>query len=252
MTTSLPLILVHGIRLNGGAWTEVIHHLPAGVRAVAVDLPGHGSRRGERFSFDGAGEVLREAVDQVGGRAIVVGHSLGGYAAMAFAAREPDLVAGLVVAGATCVPTPTVTAPFLVAHSVLSSWADGGERVSARVLRMALPRRTAAAVTHAGIASEVIPDAVTALRASRPLEDLAAYPGPVRFVNGRHDHLRAEERRFLAAAPHARLTVIPGGHYLPMTRPLVFARELATLSSSIEYGPVPDQTAPTPKTRPSA
>ncbi len=233
MVSPLPLVLVHGIRLNRAAWTEVVEHLPAGWPATAIDLPGHGARRGERFSFEAAGTVLRDAIDRVGGRAVVVGHSLGGHAATAFAARQPDRVAGLVVAGATGVPTPAATAPFLVAHRVLSSWADGGERASARVLRAVLPRRTADEVARAGIASEVIPDVVAALRESRPLDDLAAYPGPVRFVNGRFDHLRADERRFLGAAQRGSLVVTArGGHYLPMTRPRSFARELEAFAGT--------------------
>lgn len=145
---------------------------------MAIDLPGHGAHRGQRFSFEAAGDLLRDEIDRVGGRAVVAGHSLGGYAAMVYAAREPERVAGLVVAGATCVPTSGATAPFLVAHRVLSSWADGGERVSARVLRATLPRRTAGEVARAGIASEVIPDVVAALRASRPLDHVAATTCP--------------------------------------------------------------------------
>jgi len=231
---SLPFVLVHGIRLNRAAWTEVVEHLPARWPAAPVDLPGHGARRGQRFSFEAAGDVLRDEIDRLGGRAVVVGHSLGGYAAMAFAAREPDRVAGLLVAGATGVPTPAATAPFLVAHRVLSGRADGGERASARVLSAVLPRRTAAEVARVGIASEVIPDVVAALRASRPLEHLAAYPGPVRFVNGRFDHLRADERRFLGAASRGSLVVAPrAGHYLPMTRPRTFARELEAFASAV-------------------
>ncbi|WP_198169800.1 alpha/beta fold hydrolase [Agromyces laixinhei] len=236
-------VFVHGIRLNRAAWVEVIDHLPPESVATAVDLPGHGSRRGQHFSFEAAGEVVLEAIDRVGGRAIVVGHSLGGYAAMASASREPERVAGLVVAGATYAPTRATTAPFLAAHRMLSSWSDGGERVSARVLRAVLPRRTAEAIARAGIASEVIPDVVAALRAVRPLDDLAAYAGPVRFVNGRFDHFRAEERRFLSATSDSSLVVAPvGGHYLPMTRPMAFARELRAFASTIE--PAGSESAP--------
>ncbi|MRG61290.1 alpha/beta fold hydrolase [Agromyces sp. CFH 90414] len=229
----LPIVFIHGIRLNAACWVEVLPQVPREYMAAAVDLPGHGSRRGERFSFEAARAVVRDAIDRAGGRAILVGHSLGGYAAMAFSSREPDRVAGLVVAGATCAPTSGATQPFLAAHRLLSTFADGGERVSARILRAVLPRRTADAVARAGIASEVIPDAVAALRSSRPLDDLAAYPGPVRFVNGRHDHLRVEERRFSAAAEDAALVVLRGGHYLPMTRPNAFAREVLDFASAI-------------------
>lgn len=230
----IPVVLIHGIRLSGAAWTEVVDHLPRDRVVAPIDLPGHGRRRGEPFSFASATAAVHDAIDAVGGRAIVVGHSLGGYVAMAAAAHEPDHVAGLVVAGATCVPRHGATAPFLVAHRVLSTWSDGGERVSARVLRAALPRRTVDAIAHAGIASEVIPDVVAGLRAARPLEHLAAYPGPVRFVNGRLDHLRLEERRFAEAASRASLVVTRGGHYLPMTRPRAFARMVESFVQEVD------------------
>lgn len=231
----MPLLLVHGIRLNRAAWTEVIDHLPKDRDVIAVDLPGHGVRRGERFSFEAASDVLCDEIDRAGGKAIVVGHSLGGYAAMALAGSAPDRVAGLVAAGATCVPTPGVTAPFLVAHRMLSALADGGEKVTACILCAALPRRTAEAVLDGGIATEAMPDVVAALRASRPIESLRAYSGPVLFVNGRYDHLRAEERRFLNAASHGSLAVVPrAGHYLPMTRPAVFARTLVEFTARLD------------------
>jgi pimeloyl-ACP methyl ester carboxylesterase len=84
----------------------------------------------------------------------------------------------------------------------------------------------------AGVASEAIPDVVAALRGSRPLDDVAACPGPVRFVNGRFDHLRADERRFRAAASRGSVVIPRGGHYLPMTRPRVFASELQAFASA--------------------
>ena len=43
----------------------------AGVDALAVDLPGHGARRGEAFTLDGAVEAVAAGIDDVGGRALV-------------------------------------------------------------------------------------------------------------------------------------------------------------------------------------
>ncbi|WP_229683717.1 alpha/beta hydrolase [Nocardia camponoti] len=146
---------------------------------VAVDLPGHGKRRGERFTLDGAIETVGTAIDSVGGQALVVGHSLGGYVSIATAAKAPDKVAGLVVAGSTCVPTRARTLPFSVMHRVLSMRSDGGDRASARLFDAILPPQVATAISAAGIATEVIPDVVVELSQFDPLSALAAYSGPV-------------------------------------------------------------------------
>ncbi|BFO21722.1 hypothetical protein SHKM778_81100 [Streptomyces sp. KM77-8] len=69
---------------------------------VAVDLPGHGKRSAEPWSLSSATEVIASAVDSLGrGPALVVGHSLGGYAALEFARCRPERLRGLVLAGAS-------------------------------------------------------------------------------------------------------------------------------------------------------
>ena len=71
-----------------------------------MDLPAHGSRASETFTLDSAVESLATTIrdEAADGRAVVVGLSLGGYVGMALAAREPDLVRGLVLSGATAEP----------------------------------------------------------------------------------------------------------------------------------------------------
>ncbi|ONI72913.1 hypothetical protein ALI144C_43850 [Actinosynnema sp. ALI-1.44] len=216
----VPVVLVHGIRCHAGAWIsyEFGHR---------VDLPGHGARLSDAFTMDAAVAVVADAIDALGGRALVVGHSLGGYVSMATAATHPSRVAGLVVAGSTTVPDRFATAPFLAMHSVLTRLPDGGERFSRRMFRATLPPDVVAALGAGPIATPAIPSVVTALRSFDPLRAVAQYPGPTWFINGGHDHLRYHERKFLAAAQDGRLVVIPGtGHYLPMTHPEIFSRHV--------------------------
>ncbi|MEU0545494.1 alpha/beta hydrolase [Nocardia sp. NPDC005978] len=234
MTDSVPVVFVHGIRLSGAAWTTVAERVGRDRAVRAVDLPGHGARRGGVFTLPGAAAAVLDAVDEVGGRALVVGHSLGGYVGIAAAAKDPGRVAGLVVAGSTTVPSPAATAPFSVMHRVLTSRRDGGKRASERLFGAVLPAPVATAISAGGIATEVIPDVVRALRGFDVLHDLAAYPGPVWLINGGHDHLRWHERRFAAANPDARLIVVPGGgHYLPMARPVEFARLVRDAAAAV-------------------
>ncbi|MEV1206501.1 alpha/beta fold hydrolase, partial [Microbispora rosea] len=99
---SMPVVFVHGIRLSGTMWSPVRALLRA--PSAAPDLPGHGRRRGLPYGTEAACDVVAETIAGLGGRALVVGLSLGGYVGIATAARHPDLVAGLVAMGCTARP----------------------------------------------------------------------------------------------------------------------------------------------------
>lgn len=240
MSERLPVVFVHGIRLSRACWVAVTERVAAERPVSAVDLPGHGARRGVRFTVPAAIEAVAEAIEQVGGRALVVGHSLGGYAAIAAAAHHPEKVAGLVVAGSTVVPTRVLTTPFTLAHRLLSAWPDGGERISGRVFDAVLPPHVAEAVKRGGIATEVIPDVVQAARDFDILARLADYPGPTWLVNGGRDYFRRHERRFLTACTHGQLLTVPGaGHYLPLIHPTRFARCVLDIAHAADRRPTP-------------
>ena len=88
---SLPVVLVHGLRTSRTMWRAQVEALQrVGHRAVAVDLPGHGTRIGEPFTLDAAVDTVADAIDEVGGPAVVVGLSLGGYVAIRHAVPRDD------------------------------------------------------------------------------------------------------------------------------------------------------------------
>lgn len=232
---SLPVVLVHGIRLSGRCWTGVIDEMAPERPVTTVDLPGHGLRRGEPFTMTTAVAAVRTAVEQVGGRALLVGHSIGGYVGIAAAAELGEQVAGVVVAGSTAVPDRASMVPFRLAHRLLSSRPDGGERLSNRMFEAVLPPEVAHAIGQGGIATEIIPDALQALGQFDPLAELGRYRGPVWLINGSRDHFRAHEHRFAAATPRTRLLVVPrAGHYLPLAEPQRFARLVRDIADSCD------------------
>jgi pimeloyl-ACP methyl ester carboxylesterase len=96
-----PLLLVHGGGANALWWSELLPELAAlGFGPVAaVDLSGHGdSGWRTAYSIRGwAGELELLAGDlDLGSRAVLVGHSLGGIVALEAAAARPDRWAGIV------------------------------------------------------------------------------------------------------------------------------------------------------------
>lgn len=75
--------------------------LPAHVRAVAPDRPGHGASPRAGGGFDVNASAVIEDLDARGiGRAVLVGHSYGGGVALTVAARAPDRVEALILLAA--------------------------------------------------------------------------------------------------------------------------------------------------------
>src|SRR5881394_46525 len=87
---SPALILIHGATLNWASWNPVRRHLDPRWRVLAIDLPGHGARRGERYTVEGAAEAVAAAAKAVApAKVVLIGDSLGGYSAMAASASIP-------------------------------------------------------------------------------------------------------------------------------------------------------------------
>jgi len=80
------LLLLHGLGATGAVWTPVAALLAArGVRSVAPDLPGHGAAA--RAAGYSVGAAAADLATQLAGepQLYVVGHSFGGYVALALA-----------------------------------------------------------------------------------------------------------------------------------------------------------------------
>ncbi|MEV7807528.1 alpha/beta hydrolase [Microbispora sp. NPDC088329] len=220
---SMPVVFVHGTRVSGTMWSPVRALLRA--PSAAPDLPGHGRRRGLPYDTEAACGVVAEAIEDLGGRALVVGLSLGGYVGIATAARHPDLVAGLVAMGCTARPDVPWARAYRLAGRLAARDPALADRVSRFVLRRMLPGAAGEAMIEGGLSSEVVASVVAAVTAEDPLASLAAYPGRVWLVNGTRDHLRADEQAFLRACADGNLTHLPGrGHLTVLADPAWLAR----------------------------
>ncbi|WP_019136354.1 alpha/beta fold hydrolase [Cellulomonas massiliensis] len=230
------VVLVHGLRASRTMWRAQLEALDrAGVPATAVDLPGHGTRRGERFTLEGAVAAVAQAADGVGGRVLVVGMSLGGYVGIAHAARHPGQVAGLVAAGCCSVPRALPVQAWATAVRGIERLPDRGAWLNGASVRAALPAQAAADVAAGGFALDVVRDVLREVGGATPLADLASVDAPVWLVNGRFDHFRGDERRFLAACRDGRLVVVPRTtHLVSLLAPVAFTRVLLEALDVVE------------------
>jgi pimeloyl-ACP methyl ester carboxylesterase len=94
-----PLLLIHGYPFDHTMWYSTIAALGSSARVMAPDVPGFGRAElppQQPASLDAAAESLAQLLDEAGkSKAVVAGMSMGGYIALAFAAKYPDRVAGL-------------------------------------------------------------------------------------------------------------------------------------------------------------
>ncbi|MDP6975354.1 MAG: alpha/beta hydrolase [Acidimicrobiales bacterium] len=127
------LVLLHGSGMDRSVWSHqtrfLAHH---GVRAVAVDLPGHG--RSDGPALDTIAELAdwtAALAQALGGPLHLVGHSMGALVVLETAGRHHDAVASAVLLGvAAAMPVhpdlqAAAEADDPLAAELITAWAHG-------------------------------------------------------------------------------------------------------------------------------
>ena len=98
------VVLLHGFLENKKMWNAFIPEWSKKFRIITIDLLGHGETEcmGYVHSMENNADAVHEVLSELRLRkAIIVGHSMGGYVALAFAELYPDVVKGLVLLNST-------------------------------------------------------------------------------------------------------------------------------------------------------
>jgi pimeloyl-ACP methyl ester carboxylesterase len=254
-----PLVVfIHPTRLNRTFWTPQVEALSPSNRVLALDLPGHGRLERERFTLPGAVAVVRAAIESERASmdetvpTIIVGLSLGGYVAMAFAAEAPGIADVLVLAGSTVEPTGRRAHPFrALALAYDRTHHLVFDRLIAAFVRRRYPGGLGDLLVASGFAYRGGSEALRSLAGEPFLPRLAAYPGTVVLVNGGRDvAMRPGERRFLAIARRGRLVTLPGAYHLSsLDRPAEFTAVIrAAVAEALEARRRAGGVPPRPKT----
>ncbi len=241
-TGAPPLVIAHGLFGSARNWGAVARNLATGREVVVPDMRNHGaSPWSPDHSYPALADDLAGVIAAHGGRADVLGHSMGGKAAMALALTRPQAVRRLVVADIAPVTYDHDQRQHIRAMRALPL-ADLSTRAEAdRRLALTTPDRALRAFLLQSLDLRAAGGPrwrlnLDALEAAMPLilgwPDLAGrFEGPVLFLTGRESgYVRPEHRPAIAALfPAARFAAIPGaGHWLHADRPRAFEAAVET------------------------
>ena len=98
------VILLHGFLENSTMWKYLAPVITQKNRVICIDLLGHGQTDclGYIHSMEDMADAVHQVISELKIRkAIIVGHSMGGYVALAFAELYPEMMKGLVLLNST-------------------------------------------------------------------------------------------------------------------------------------------------------
>ena len=230
-----PLVIAHGLFGSARNWGAIAKRLAADRLVVAVDMRNHGdSPRAEANDYPAMAADLAETIADVGGEADLLGHAMGGKAAMTLALAEPSRLRRLIVADMAPVAYDRTQLPYVRAMEAvdLAAVTRRGEDDAA------LAREVPEAAIRTFLAQSVAfgPDGASwklnlpVLGAEMPKimgwpDVSGTYDGPTLFLRGgESDYVGPEALpRIRALFPAARVEAIPGaGHWLHADAPAAF------------------------------
>ncbi|SRR5581483_654644 len=222
--TGNPLVLIHGYPLDHTIWDEIAPLLEADFDLIIPDLRGFGQSdltEADDSIVDYASDIADLLSHLRIKRAILAGHSMGGYVALAFAREYPDRVSGLaLVSSQTIADTPEKrdgryeTAKQVIGHGVHVVTEAMTPKLSSNPRIQEFVRGLISKQRPLGICT-----ALTAM-AERPdsTDLLQTFKFPVVIVHGDADALIPVERarEMKLSVPQAHFVELLGLGHLPM------------------------------------
>lgn len=216
---SPTVVLLHGVGNNGSMWADLMAAMPD-YHFLAPHLPGHGDSRGTAWrSRSETASLVADLIEEraSGGRAHVVGLSLGGSVALELLATRADLLDHVIVDGCGVIGSP-LAGPMKVGVSAISPFLRFGP-VAGLVGRMFGVKRGKG--LDAFVAQMQAVDARSFRHAFADANDmrltpaLLAAPCPTLLVAGERElrHVRVSNRLLAERMRRAEARMMPGANH---------------------------------------
>lgn len=233
-----PLIILHGLFGSSDNWFTLARTFSQLFTVFLVDQRNHGqSPQSDEFNYELLATDLRDFV-QVHNlrRPTIIGHSMGGKAAMNFAVKYPEQVGKLIV-------VDIVPKTYPVHHDAIL---EGLKAISLENLtsRTAADSQLAAFVPELYVRQFLLKNLsrrsdggfewkINLLAIDKNIESLGAgmvfsgkHDGPSLFIRGKKSNYYSsgDEQLITSLFPHAEFVVMDTGHWVQAEKPEEFAR----------------------------
>lgn len=228
-----PLLIAHGLYGSGRNWGVIAKRLSDTRTVIAVDMRNHGSSFwDDDNSYAALAGDLADVIESIGGPMDVVGHSMGGKAAMMLAHTRPDTLRRLVIGdiapvGYTHTQMQYITAMRAVDLSVVTRRSEA----NAQLAKLGVDSALTSFLTQSLDVSEkrwrlnldALADNMAGIIDFPALT--STYAGPTLFLSGgTSDYVKRSDRPTIQTLfSNARFAKIPGaGHWLHADNPRAF------------------------------
>jgi len=238
-TAQSPLIIAHGLYGSARNWGVIARRLSDERQVVAVGMRNHAhSIRADQHDYPRMADDLAEVIEQFGGKADVLGHSMGGKAAMTLALRHGALVRKLVVADIAPVAYSHSQIQFIEAmrgvdFSTVARRSDVEHQLAEQGVEKALQSFFTQSLDIPGkgwlLNLDVLAKEMPKIMGFPDIE--GAWDGPALFLSGGDsDYVLPEHRPTIRRLfPNARFAKIPkAGHWLHAEKPREFEAAVRT------------------------
>ncbi|KFE36053.1 alpha/beta fold hydrolase [Thioclava atlantica] len=247
-TDALPLLIAPGLFGSARNWNVIAKNLSKERSVVTLDLRNHGdSFWHDDHSYAAMAADIAEVIEANGGKADVLGHSMGGKASMVLALTRPDLVRRLIVADMAPKPYQhgenhgaLIDAMREMKIDDLTTRSQADERLAERIVD---PGTRAFLLQSLALRDGPVrwKFNLGALKANLPgildwpdQPERTQFDGPALFLSGAQSHyVRPEDHpRIRALFPQAQFVEVENaGHWLHAERPREVEAEVARFLS---------------------
>jgi pimeloyl-ACP methyl ester carboxylesterase len=94
------IVLLHGFLESCEVWKNFVRRLSPDFQVITIDLPGHGKNKsaGDFITMDVMAEEVHQVLKSLNlSGCVMVGHSMGGYVALAYAEKYPKTLKGFIL-----------------------------------------------------------------------------------------------------------------------------------------------------------